>query len=271
MPSAPDIPGVEYQRIATNGITLHVAQAGPVDGDLVILLHGFPEPWWGWRNQIPALAQSGLRVLVPDQRGYNLSDKPLGRGAYRIDTLAQDIVGLIEYTGRERAAIVGHDWGGAVAWWLATFHRHRVKRVAVLNCPHPLAFSRTLRRSPAQLLRSWYMLLFQLPWVPEWMSSRAGYTALARTMRATARPGTFSDADLDTYRAAWSQPGALTAMLNWYRAALPALLDRSPADVHIEVPVLLLWGTRDAFLGRELVQPTMDLCSNDPPPLSGPP
>jgi len=262
MPSIPDIPDVEHRRIATNGITLHVAQAGPVDGDLVILLHGFPEFWWGWRHQIPALAHTGLRVLVPDQRGYNRSDKPLGRGAYRITTLAQDIVGLIDSTGRERAAIVGHDWGGAVAWWLATFHQHRVERVAVLNCPHPLVFSRTLRRSPAQLRRSWYMFLFQLPWIPEWMSSRGGCAALVRAMQATARPGTFSDADLDAYRAAWSQPGALTAMLNWYRAALPTLLTRVPADVRIEVAALLLWGTQDAFLGRDLVQPTMDLCGN---------
>jgi len=159
----PSVVGVEHDRIATNGITLHVAQAGPADGELVVLLHGFPEPWWGWRNQIPALAASGFRVLAPDQRGYNFSDKPAGRGAYRMDTLARDIVGLIDATGRNRAAVIGHDWGGAIAWWLATYHPDRVRRVAVLNCPHPLVFSRILRRSPAQLLRSWYMFFFQFP------------------------------------------------------------------------------------------------------------
>jgi alpha/beta hydrolase fold len=157
MSGAPEVPGVVHDRITTNGITLHVAQAGPVDGDLVILLHGFPEPWWGWRHQIPALAQSGFRVLAPDQRGYNFSDKPLGRNSYRITTLAQDVLGLIDAMGRQRAAVVGHDWGGAVAWWLATYNPDRVERVAVLNCPHPVVFPRVLKRTPAQLLRSWYM------------------------------------------------------------------------------------------------------------------
>jgi len=262
MSGAPEVPGVVHDPITTNGITLHVAQAGPVDGDLVILLHGFPEPWWGWRHQIPALAQSGFRVLAPDQRGYNFSDKPLGRNSYRITTLAQDVLGLIDATGRQRAAVVGHDWGGAVAWWLATYNPDRVERVAVLNCPHPVVFPRVLKRTPAQLLRSWYMFFFQLPGLPEWISSRASYAVLARTMRSTARPGTFSDYDLEHYRAAWSHPGALTAMLNWYRAAMPMLLGRTRPDVRVEVSALLLWGTRDAFLGRELVQPTLDLCND---------
>jgi epoxide hydrolase 4 len=262
MKSTASIPGVEHDRITTNGITLHVAQAGPADGELVVLLHGFPEPWWGWRNQIPALAASGLRVLAPDQRGYNFSDKPQGRGAYRIDTLAQDIVGLIDATGRDRAAVVGHDWGGAVAWWLATYHAHRVRRVAVLNCPHPAVFPRVLRRSPAQLLRSWYMFFFQLPRLPEAMSSRANYALLTRTIRSTARPGTFKEEDFELYRTAWSQPGALTGMLNWYRAALPTMLSGPRGGVQVEIPALLVWGARDAFLGRELVQPTMELCRN---------
>ena len=194
--------------------------------------------------------------------GSPFSDKPLGRNSYRITTLAQDVLGLIDATGRQRAAVVGHDWGGAVAWWLATYNPDRVERVAVLNCPHPVVFPRVLKRTPAQLLRSWYMFFFQLPGLPEWMSSRASYAVLTRTLRSTARPGTFSDYDLEHYRAAWSQPGALTAMLNWYRAALPMLLGRTRPDVPVEVPALLLWGTRDAFLGRELVQPTLDLCND---------
>jgi pimeloyl-ACP methyl ester carboxylesterase len=260
MPSPAPLQGIEHHRIPTNGITLHVVQAGPQDGRPVILLHGFPEFWWGWHHQIPALVQKGFRVLIPDQRGYNLSDKPRGRAAYRIETLAQDIVGLINATGRECASILGHDWGGAVAWWLATYHPDRVDRLAVLNCPHPLVMSRTLMRSPAQILRSWYMFFFGLPWLPEWMLSRTDWTMLGRAMRATARPGTFTDADLLQYRTAWSQPGALEAMLNWYRAALPRLLARSPAGVRVRVPALLLWGAHDAFLGREMVEPTMNLC-----------
>ena len=258
----PEVPGVVHDRIATNGITLHVAQAGPPDGNLVILLHGFPEPWWGWRHQIPALARSGFRVLAPDQRGYNLRDKPLGRGSYRITELAQDIIGLIDATRRQRAAVVGHDWGGAVAWWLATYHPDRVERVAVLNCPHPAVFTHFLKRAPSQLLRSWYMFFFQLPFLPEWMASRTSYAVLTRSMRSTARHGTFTDEDFKHYQFAWSQSGALTAMLNWYRAALPMLVTTAPSEVRVEVPTLLLWGTQDAFLGRELVQPTLDLCTN---------
>ena len=259
--TGPEVQGVTHDRITTNGITLHVAQAGPVNGDLVILLHGFPEFWWGWRHQIPALAKEGFCVLAPDQRGYNFSDKPLGRNSYRITTLAQDILGLIDAMGRERAAIVGHDWGGAVAWWLASTYPERVERLAVLNCPHPAVFLRALRRTPTQLLRSWYMFFFQLPRLPEWTASRASYAALARTMRATSRSGTFTDDDLQHYRAAWSQPGALTAMLNWYRAAMPMLVGRARPEARVDVPALLVWGTQDAFLGRELVQPTIEMCS----------
>jgi epoxide hydrolase 4 len=232
-----------------------------MDGNLVVLLHGFPEPWWGWRHQIPALSRSGFRVLAPDQRGYNLSDKPIRRGSYRINTLAQDILGLIDSTGRKRAAVVGHDWGGAVAWWLATNHPDRVERVAVLNCPHPAVFAQVLTRTPAQILRSWYMFFFQLPSLPEWLASRMSYAALARTMRSTARRGTFTDADLNHYKLAWSEPGALTAMLNWYRAALPLMVYSGPTKVRVDVPALLLWGTQDAFLTRNLIQPTMELCT----------
>ena len=132
----PAIP-VEFLPLRTNGITLHAAAAGPAEGKLVILLHGFPEFWYGWRHQIAPLAASGLRILAPDQRGYNLSDKPAGIAAYRLDTLADDVIGLADALGREHFAVVGHDWGGVVAWRLAARNPERVTRAVILNAPHP--------------------------------------------------------------------------------------------------------------------------------------
>src|SRR5437879_4698652 len=164
--------GVPFSTIATNGIRLNVAQAGPPDGPLVILLHGFPEFWYGWRKQIPALAAAGYRVWAPDQRGYNFSDKPPDVRDYTLDKLAADVAGLIEAAGRQRAIIVGHDWGGAVAWWLAANNPERVERLVIINVPHPLVMRRLILRDPRQTLRSWYMFMFLLPRLPEWFARR---------------------------------------------------------------------------------------------------
>lgn len=161
------IPGAEHRKIVTNGVRLHVVQTGPQDAPLVILLHGFPEFWYGWRQQIPALAAAGLQVWAPDQRGYNESDKPVGVGAYRIDELVADVVGLIDASGLRRASLVGHDWGAAVAWWVALTAPERLERLVILNGPHPSVMRRHLTRSVRQLLRSWYIFGFQVPWVPE--------------------------------------------------------------------------------------------------------
>ena len=157
----------EHKLIATNGITLHAVTAGPEDGPLVLLLHGFPEFWYGWRRQIPALAAAGFRVLAPDQRGYNLSDKPRELSAYRLDALAADALGLIDAAGRERAFVVGHDWGAMVAWWLALVAPQRVERLAILNVPHPYVFRRHLMNDAEQQKRSIYAGFFQLPWLPQ--------------------------------------------------------------------------------------------------------
>lgn len=250
--------GASERFVTTNGVRLHVVEAGPADGPLVVLLHGFPELWYGWRRQIEPLAGAGYRVLVPDQRGYNLSDKPRGVSAYRLDALAGDVVGLIEDAGREKAAIVGHDWGAIVAWWLALTHAERLERLAILNVPHPAVMRRHLRSSRRQLRRSWYIFLFQLPWLPEWFLRRRGFRNAVRALRAS-RPGTFSDADIEVYREAWSQPGALRSMLHWYRAALRAP-SRRPPSVRVSVETLMLWGCRDVALGREMAAPSIDLC-----------
>lgn len=251
---------LRHQRVSTNGGQLHVVESGPEQGPPVILLHGFPEFWYGWRHQISPLADAGLRVLVPDQRGYNTSEKPKPVSAYALDTLADDVAGLIASTGRPRAALIGHDWGGVVAWWVAAKHPERVERLAVLNAPHPFVFRRTLRASPRQLLKSWYTFYFQLPWLPEALFRRRNWRALTKSLCASSRPGTFTEAELERYWSAWSEPGAITAMIHWYRAAMRNP-PTSPAEARVQVPTLLIWGTKDKFLDRGLAESSLEQCN----------
>lgn len=245
--------------LEVNGVMLHCVEAGPKDGPLVILLHGFPEFWWGWRYQIEALAGAGFRVLVPDQRGYNLSDKPQGRKAYDLDTLAQDVVGLGDALGYDRFAVVGHDWGGLAGWWTASQYPERVERLVVLNAPHPDIAGSYMRRHPRQILKSSYIGFFQIPYLPEMLLSAGGYRALKNTLLRTSRPGTFSEEDLAQYEKAWAQEGALTAMLNWYRA-LP-LKPQRRSSRKLAMPVLAIWGLRDRFLEFGLCEKSLSLCS----------
>lgn len=256
---------LEHIYLETNNVRLHAVQAGPADGPLVILLHGFPEFWYGWRNQIGPLAEAGYRVLVPDQRGYNLSDKPKGVKAYSLDELTRDIVGLIDALGREQCYLAGHDWGAAVAWEIALRCPERVQKLAILNVPHLDVMKRTILSSYTQLLKSWYIFYFQLPFLPEWGLRIHNYTNLRKMMRLSGRNKTFSDAELDEYAKAWQQPGALTAMINWYRAIFRKSL-RSPwilkntSPRRVKVPTLILWGRQDVALSDEMAQPSVDPC-----------
>ncbi len=249
----------EHSMIAANGIRLHVVTAGDPAGRPVVLLHGFPEFWYGWRHQIPALAAAGLRVIVPDQRGYNLSDKPAGIRSYRIEALAGDVIGLLDHFGYDRAAVVGHDWGAAVAWELALAFPRRVDRLGVLNVPHPAVMGRFVRHSPPQMLRSWYIGFFQVPALPEGLLGLRGCALTVRLLVSSGNPGTFTPAELGRYREAWSRPGALKSMIHWYRAALRHPKP-GPADMRVHVPTLMLWGKRDVALGAEMAQPSIDLC-----------
>jgi pimeloyl-ACP methyl ester carboxylesterase len=261
---------MHHARIPTNGLNLHVVQAGPEDGPLLLLLHGFPEFWHGWRYQIPALAEAGYRVWVPDQRGYNRSDKPEGIGAYTIDKLARDVTGLIEAAGQRQAYVVGHDWGAAVAWWMAAHVPDVVRRMVVINVPHPAVMGHHLRHNLRQVVRSWYMGFFQLPRLPEAVLRTHNWRPACRAMQRSSRPGTFTDDDLARYQDAWSQPGAMTAMINWYRAAFrpgrrhdeSAGARTAPAPGgRITVPTLLIWGARDRFLGKAMAQPSIERCA----------
>ncbi|GAB3637711.1 alpha/beta hydrolase [Hymenobacter arcticus] len=249
---------LEPHDVPTNGLRLHVVQCGPPAGPLVVLLHGFPECWFSWRAQLTALAAAGYRVWAPDQRGYNLSDKPLGISDYALPVLAADIVGLLDAAGCRQAHIVGHDWGGIVAWYLAAHYPQRVASTTIINVPHPAVLVPNLWRVPDQLARSWYILFFQLPGLPERLIRRRNWHAGAQSLLGSSRPGTFSAAELARYKVAWAQPGALTAMLNWYRAL--RLLAGS-AWPRIEGAVQVIWGQQDAFLNAKLAELSLSQCA----------
>ncbi len=251
-------PAVSHRHVALGSLRLHVAEAGPGDGPPTILLHGFPEFWFGWRHQIGPLAQSGLHLLIPDQRGYGLSDRPKGLSAYHLDRLAHDVIALADACGAGRVRLVGHDWGGLVAFWVASFYPERVERLAVLNAFHPAVFGPYLRRHPGQALRSAYAGFFQLPLLPERLLTARDGHGLRELMRRSSRSGTFGAADLDVYAREWRRPGAVTAMLDWYRALARLPRERHPPKV--AAPTLILWGERDAALQPGLAQASLGLC-----------
>ncbi len=249
----------EQVSIAANGLQFHALAAGPVDGPLLLMLHGFPETSHCWNKLMPPLAAAGFRVVAPDQRGIGLSSKPEGIAAYRIDHLAADVVAIIRALGRERAQAVGHDWGGAVTWHLAEHHADVIERVAIIDVPHGGTFTRYLRSHPSQLAKSWYMLFFQLPRLPEALLRAGDFKRLADALMKTSRPGAFTPDDLDVYRAAWARPGALTGMLNWYRALrLGAQVPRGSGRVAI--PVRLMWGDRDHALEPAMAEASIERC-----------
>jgi pimeloyl-ACP methyl ester carboxylesterase len=199
-------------------------------------------------------------MIVPDQRGYNLSSKPSGVAAYALSELVSDVIAIADQLGQGKIFLAGHDWGAAVAWSAALLHPQRIAKLAVLNVPHPSVMRKFLSTRPRQLLRSWYMLFFQLPWLPEAIFSAFNYRVGARSLLHSSRPGTFSAEDLAQYRAAWSQPGALTGMINWYRA-LFRIRARFP-DKTVRVPTRILWGERDAFLLAEMAHESLRYCTN---------
>lgn len=239
----------QHREILTNDLRMHYVTQGT--GPLVVLLHGFPEFWYSWRFQIPALAAQGLRVVAPDLRGYNRTEKP--RSGYDIPTLLRDIAGLIEGLGEERAIIVGHDWGGVLAWLFAIDYPHMTERLIVLNAPHPGAMQRELR-TPAQLRKSWYILAFQIPWLPEYLLARDHARAIGKLIYSAAfQKAAFPPAELEKYQEAISKPGALTAALNYYRQLVrhSQRLYRN-RTLRVDAPTLLIWGEHDVALGIEL-------------------
>lgn len=237
-----------FAHVDCGEVRLHVARQG--QGPKVLLLHGFPEFWFSWREQMRALADAGFEAIAPDLRGYHLSDKPEGSASYALPHLRRDLAGLLDAVGAEKLPVIGHDWGGVLAFSFAAHHPSRVSRLSVLNAPHPRRMLRAIA-SPAQLRRSWYVFLFQLPGLPErFLSGRDSLTRLFKA--ASKRREAFGEDVLARYRGAMDQPGAATATLNWYRAAL-----RRPRDLWetppIHAPTQLLWGEQDEALGTELL------------------
>lgn len=246
-------PGWQHREATVNGLRLHYVEAGR--GPLVVMLHGFPEFWYAWRRQIPELVRAGFRVIALDQRGYNTSDKPSGIAAYRLEHLVDDVVGVIRATGEDSAIVVGHDWGGAIAWSVAMAHPDAVRRLIVLNGPHPRRVFEEFRTA-SQLLKSWYVFFFQLPWLPEWLLRRANFASLDRVLsRDPLHPEAFSADDIEAYRRALAQPGALTATINYYRALFRRnLFEIYRAARPITCPTLLIWGEQDRYLGPRFTE-----------------
>jgi pimeloyl-ACP methyl ester carboxylesterase len=238
--------------VVAGGLRFHYATAGR--GPLVLLLHGFPERWFSWRRQIPALAAHGYRVVAPDLRGYGLSDRP-ARG-YELSDLAQDIVALITAFGEEHAVVIGHDWGGALTWETASRYPQRVSRYAVLNCPHPAVMNAVWRRSWKQFVRSRYMLWFNVPWLPERLMARDRGRAILARFRGARGQRIFDHDTEEALRASLASPEQVRPMLEWYRAAVRRALRGALAPYPvIAQPGLLLWGECDAVLGNELIAP----------------
>jgi pimeloyl-ACP methyl ester carboxylesterase len=247
----------KHRRVRASGVELHCVELGARDdAPLMLFLHGFPEFWYSWRHQMREFADD-FHVVAPDLRGYNTSDKPAGRGAYGLDKLVDDVRALIVNLGYDKCVLVGHDWGGAIAWQFAHTHPEMLDKLVVMNLPHPVRFYEGLATA-AQLRRSWYIFFFQLPWLPEKLLSRDRYRTIAELFEKEAKnPDAFSDEDLEAYRQAASQPGALTAMLNYYRNILLQAFSFDPDDyTPLEVPTLLIWGEDDSALGKELTYGT---------------
>ena len=247
-----------HREIIANGVRLHYVEAGPAAAPLALLLHGFPECWYSWRHQLPALANAGYHVVAPDLRGYGRSEKPPGVDAYGIQTLVADVAALIDALGGgEPAALVaGHDWGGGIVWALGALQPQQARALAVINCPHARALLRAWRR-PAQLLRSWYIAFFQLPLLPE-VALRAGGLRIVDAAFAPGRrrsPAMITPADVAYLRRELARPGALTCAINYYRA----LRRQPPRTVRrlarpVAAPVLLIWGVQDPALLPELTE-----------------
>jgi pimeloyl-ACP methyl ester carboxylesterase len=251
--ASPSQGGWIHRDVALPGLRLHCVEMG--QGAPVVLLHGFPEFWYSWRRQLPALAAAGFQALAPDLRGYNRSSRPAGVRSYRTAALVEDVANLILQTEHPRAYVVGHDWGGVIAWRLAALRPDLVRKLAILNAPHPAAYRAELMRNPMQWLRSSYVLFFQTPWLPERLIRARGFRLLERVLRrGPANPEAFSPADIEEYKQALGGAGGLTGPLHYYRAAV-----RYPGDLYgppqtVLAPTLVIWGCRDSYLSVRLTE-----------------
>lgn len=251
---APDS-GIAIRWVEANGLTFEVAEAGQGDR-LALCLHGFPELHYSWRHQMSALANLGYRVWAPNMRGYGGTDRPEGKAAYRLENLAADVAALIDASGAEEVTLIAHDWGAIVAWYFAIKRLRPLAALVILNVPHPLCARREMRHW-RQLRKSWYIFFFQLPRLGERMLGRDGAAPIGRIFRDSAvNKQLFTREEVEPYRAAAARPGALTAMLNYYRALLQTPDIRDIGDGRVDVPTLMLWGEQDVALDIHLLDGT---------------
>ncbi len=242
----------QHEYITSNGIKLHYVTQG--EGDLMLMLHGFPEFWYSWRYQIPEFAKNH-KVVALDLRGYNDSDKPQETSAYVMDEFIKDIEGVISGLGYDKCTLVAHDWGGAIAWSFAYTYPDMLEKLIILNLPHPAKFAKGLR-TLQQLLRSWYIFFFQLPFLPELFIKSQNYKFIETAIKGMAvDKSVFTQANIDAYKEAASKPGALTAMVNYYRNIFKPVFFNRKWGV-LEVPTLMIWGENDTALGKELTYGT---------------
>jgi pimeloyl-ACP methyl ester carboxylesterase len=253
---------ITYRTVHANALEFNVAVLGS-GPRLALCLHGFPESSFSWRYQMPLLAQLGFLVWAPDLRGYGKSSRPNGIAAYSMENLRADVAALIEASGATETLLIGHDWGALIAWDYAMFGRIPLSKLVIMNVPHPALAQKGLR-TLRQLLKSWYIFFFQLPGIPEWFLARNDYAAIAQAFRGMAvDKSRFPREVLKVYQEAAAQPGALTAMLNYYRALLRGIsAARKRGAPKITVPTLMLWGEVDAALGKELTYGTERYVSN---------
>jgi pimeloyl-ACP methyl ester carboxylesterase len=245
---------IDTKLIETNGIKLHTQFAGREEGEPVILLHGFPDAWFGWEQQIEALAKEGYRVIVPDQRGYNLSDKPKGKENYRMELLVQDILGLADTLEIERFYLVGHDFGAMVAWWIAIYYPERIKRMVISNVPHPKVMGKYLRKSFSQMRKSWYAFFFRIPALPERLVGVRNWKYFSSAMAKG-----LTEEQLNRYRESWAQPNAITCMINWYRAFGKGFTKKAKS-LRVNIPTIILWGKQDPHLSYAMAEMSVDMC-----------
>src|SRR5580698_7137957 len=248
-----ETPKLKHDYAEVNGVRLHYVSAGK--GPLIIFLHGFPEFWYEWKDQLPEFAKDH-RAVAPDMRGYNLSEKPAGVEHYEMKDLVEDVRALAEQLGYKKFVLVAHDWGGGVAWSFAIAHPEYLEKLIIINCPHPAIFARELAENPAQQKASLYMLLFRSPQAEQTLSAN-NYAGLVEAVLGDGlKTGVFSESDKQAYIAAWSQPGALTGGLNYYRAAnlgppapgSPVAPAADPGSMLVKVPTLVIWGEKDTAL-----------------------
>jgi pimeloyl-ACP methyl ester carboxylesterase len=244
---------IATRRIRANGLDFQIDEAGS-GNDVALCLHGFPENRFSWRFQLPFLAARGWHAVAPDLRGYGDSDRPEAQAAYHIDHLCADVEAMFDVLGARRRLLIAHDWGAVIAWMVALRGRIALDGLVIMNVPHPTVFSRVLRRSPRQMARSWYVLFFQLPGLPERLmtANRARRVAGAFLGMAVDKSA-FPREVLDHYREAALKPGAMTAMLSYYRANAKRLAERRSFPP-IAVPTLMIWGEEDRALGLELTE-----------------